>query len=84
MPRVLKFATGDLLISVGESRLPQTREFGFSDKALSGNRRTYGSDFADRLSAAGFTVRRIDYRLSETEKRRYALNDEQFYVCRKE
>ena len=82
--RVLKSATGDLIISVGESTLPQTREFGFSDRAFSGNWRTYGSDFADRLSAAGFSVRRVDYSLSETEKRRYALNDERFYLCRKD
>jgi len=82
--RVLKSADGDLIISVGEGSLPETREFGFSDKAISGNRRAYGADFADRLSAAGFTVQPVDYRLGEAEKRRYALNDERFYVCRKD
>jgi len=81
--RVLKSATGDLIVSVGESAEPQTREFGFSDKALSGNRRAYGADFAGRLRAAGFSVQVVNSGLTEADKRQYAVDDERFYVCRK-
>jgi SAM-dependent methyltransferase len=83
LKRVLKSTTSDLFISVGESTLPETREFGLSDKALSGNRRAYGSDFPERLRAAGFTVQILDGGLSEAERHRYALNRERFYLCRK-
>lgn len=82
--RVLKSTTGELIISVGEGRLPKTREFGVPDKALSGNRRVYGADFADRLRAAGFIVQVLDGGLSETDRRRYALDSEHFYLCRKD
>lgn len=84
LKRVLKSRSGDLLISVGESTLPHTRELGLSDKALSGNRRVYGSDFPDRLKAAGFSLKVLDGGLSEADRRRYALNREHFYLCRKE
>jgi len=84
LKRVLKFTTGDLFISVGESTLSETREFGVSDKALSGNRRVYGSDFPDRLRAAGFSVQLLDGGLGEAERHRYALNRERFYLCRKD
>ena len=84
LKRVLKTPTGDLLISVGESALPTTREFGLSDKALSGNRRVYGSDFPDRLRAAGFTVQVLDGGLSEADRSKYALNSEHFYLCRRD
>jgi SAM-dependent methyltransferase len=84
LKRVLKSTTGELLISVGESTLPATREFGTSDNAVSGNRRVYGSDFPDRLRAAGFTVEALDGGLSEAERYRHAINRECFYLCRKE
>ena len=83
LKRVLKSGNGELFISVGESTLPETREFGVSDKALSGNRRAYGSDFPDRLRAVGFTVQVLDGDLSEAERQKYALNRERFYLCRK-
>lgn len=83
LKRVLK-STGDLLVSVGESTLPETREFGSSDKALSGNRRVYGADFPGRLRSAGFTVQILNGGLNEAERRRYALKSEHFYLCRKE
>ncbi len=82
LKRVLKSTTGDLLISVGESNSPITREFGTSDKALSGNRRAYGSDFPDKLRAAGFTVQVLDGGLTEAQRHRYALDSEPFYLCR--
>lgn len=84
LKRVLKSTTGDLFISVGESTLPETREFGVSDKALSGNRRVYGSDFPERLRAAGFTVQVLDGGLDEADRQKYALNSERFYLCRKD
>jgi SAM-dependent methyltransferase len=84
LKRVLKSTTGDLFISVGESTLSETREFGISDKALSGNRRVYGSDFSERLRAAGFHVQFLDGGLGEAERHRYALNRERFYLCRKD
>lgn len=84
LKRVLKSTTGDLIISVGESTFPKTREFGQADKALSGNRRAYGSDFPDRLRAAGFSVEALDGGLSEAARRRYALTREHYYLCRKQ
>jgi len=80
--RVLS-ATGDLIISVSETALRGTQEFGFSDRALSGNRRAYGDDFPDRLTSAGFRVERVDCQLSDSEMQRYAINFEHFYVCRR-
>src|SRR5262249_11453119 len=82
--RILRSATGELIISVAEDAGSPTREFGFSDKAVSGNRRAYGSDFPEKLRAAGFTVQRVNCDLSEAARRKYALTDEWFYLCRKE
>ena len=81
--RVLRSGSGELIVSVGESTLPSTREFGHSDKALSGNRRSYGSDFVERLRAAGFNVVPQSCELSEEESRRYAVHAERFYLCRR-
>ena len=81
--RVLRSGTGDLIISSGESSDPKTREFGRSDKALSGNRRSYGSDFVERLSAAGFSVELLSFDLSESDTRKYAVQPTRFYLCRK-
>ena len=75
--------TGELIVSAGESTVAETREFGFSNKAFSGNRRLYGADFADRLNAAGFSVQKVNWDLSEADRRRYAVDAECFYVCRK-
>jgi len=81
--RVLS-GTGDLIISVSETALRRTQEFGFADKALSGNRRAYGGDFPGRLTSAGFRVERVDFQLSDSDSRRYAIHDEPFYVCRRD
>jgi SAM-dependent methyltransferase len=83
LKRVLKSTTGDLFISVGESGLAETVEFGTSDKALSGNRRVYGSDFPERLRTAGFSVEVLDGDVAEADRQKYALNSERFYLCRK-
>lgn len=81
--RVLRPGSGDLVISSGESGLAETREFGHSDKALSGNRRSYGSDFVERLREAGFSVEPLTCDLSEGDRRKYALQAERFFLCRK-
>jgi SAM-dependent methyltransferase len=43
--RILDSRSGELVISAGLSANQTTREFGFADKGLSGNRRSYGADF---------------------------------------
>lgn len=81
MYRVLQSAGGVLLISAGLSGKKETREFGYSDKRLSGNRRSYGRDFGKRLEEAGFVVRPMTYDLSAQELELYAVYPETFYYC---
>jgi len=73
--------SGELIVSVGQSRREKTVEFGFSDKALSGNRRSFGADFPQALAKAGFDVRQIVYDLSDEECRKYGVYPEPFYRC---
>ncbi len=47
--RVLNPTRGELVISVGSTGIEATKEFGYSNKMLSGNWRLYGSDFSRRL-----------------------------------
>ena len=79
--RVLMRETGQLIVSAGQSSHSSTREFGRSEKALSGNRRSYGTDFNVRLNEAGFAVQQLNYNLSADERRRYSVRDEPFYLC---
>jgi hypothetical protein len=79
--RVLKPITGHLIISAGEGRASTTREFGAPNQALSGNRRSYGADFKERLSAAGFNARPLSYSLTASERQRFGIDDERFYLC---
>ena len=79
--RVLISETGHLIVSVGESSDATTREFGRSEKALSGNRRSYGTDFNARLREAGFAVQPLNYNLTADERLRYSVTDEPFYLC---
>ena len=81
--RVLKEPAGVMLLSAGMSGDRVTREFGVSEKSLSGNRRSYGADLADRLTSAGFEVRQVRYGLNEDEMVKYAIRDEPFYFCKK-
>jgi len=81
MYRVLQPAGGVLLISAGLSAETETREFGYSDPKLSGNRRSYGRDFSKRLEAAGFVVRTMKYDLSARELELYAVYPETFFYC---
>ena len=80
--RVLN-SEGELLVSAGNSGLRTTREFGFANKMLSGNRRAYGLDFAERLVDAGFDVQPITHTLSEADYRKYGIVPETFYRCGK-
>jgi SAM-dependent methyltransferase len=81
--RVLKAETGQLIISAGLSGESSTREFGRSEKGLSGNRRSYGTDIVERLTAAGLSVKQLSYGLDPEAMTRYAVRDDPFYVCRK-
>lgn len=81
MCRVLQSAGGVLVLSAGLSGQEETREFGFSDKSLSGNRRSYGHDFSKRVEEAGFVVRIMTYDLSERELKLYAIYPEPFFYC---
>jgi SAM-dependent methyltransferase len=78
-------ASGRLVVSSGVAdEEAHTREFGFSDRTLSGNRRQYGRDYTARIAAAGFSVEPIDYQLDETQMRRYGIHSrERAYVCTK-
>ena len=79
--RVLDANRGELIISVGETTTAATREFGYSNQAFAGNRRVYGSDFPERLIAAGFDVTRVRTEFTPAEQRRYGLKNDPFYIC---
>jgi SAM-dependent methyltransferase len=80
LSRTLK-TSGELIISVGSTGRKQTEEFGRANKALSGNRRLYGSDFGERLKEAGFRVTPLVYNLSPEQLQRYGVYPETFYYC---
>src|SRR5687768_8345161 len=63
LSRVLRSISGELIVSVHIGAPGPTIEFGYASKALTGNRRTFGTDFADRLAAAGLNVNRMAYNL---------------------
>ena len=79
--RVLRPGTGELIVSAGMGGQVKTVEFGFSNKALSGNRRSFGADLAQTLSEAGFEVRPMVHKLSAEECRRYGISPEPFFRC---
>ena len=81
--RVLNSNSGELVISAGLSAQAETREFGFSDKRLSGNRRAYGLDFKNRLAGAGFHVSAVSAGLSADDYRKYGITPEPFFCCEK-
>jgi len=81
--RVLRSSSGELIVSVGSGKSEMTLEFGFANKALSGNRRAFGADFSQRLTEAGFKVNLVIYNLPDTERRKYAMSAEPFYRCTK-
>ena len=80
--RVLS-VSGELVVSVGAVAEGETVDFGFADKKLSGNRRAFGRDFADRLSVSGFQVEQLEYNLTEERRFAYGVYPETFYRCTK-
>jgi SAM-dependent methyltransferase len=81
--RVLIPAAGELLVSVGLSGQEVTQEFGRANVTLSGNRRSYGGDFIERLTETGFRVTPLTYDLSAEELERYGIYQETLYRCRR-
>lgn len=81
--RVLVPDSGELVISAGLSGQQVTREFGFANRELSGNRRAYGADFELRLASAGFNVIAASHNLSKEDCRKFGIVPEKFYRCRK-
>lgn len=82
--RVLRSSSGELILSVGSGKQGTTLEFGFANKALSGNRRAFGADFAERLAEVGFKVRPLVSNLTETQRLKYGVRAEPFYRCTKD
>ena len=78
--RVLK-TNGELIISAGSSGQDSTIELGHANKNLSGNRRFYGRDFAERLVEAGFKAVPMSYNLTREKLERYGVFAETFYYC---
>jgi len=76
-------ASGELIVSAGVSADQNTVEYGAADKSLSGNRRRYGSDFPERLSAAGFKIKPLSYDLTAAERLKYGIIAENFFRCTK-
>lgn len=81
--RVLATGAGELIVSVGEGTQESTVEFGFSDQAISGNRRRFGADFPRVLTEVGFDVHPITAALSGEDCLKYGILPEPFYRCMK-
>lgn len=80
--RVVRSGTGELIVSVPMAPGTRTVEYGFANSRESGHWRLYGDDFVDRLAAAGFMVRAIDYTPPGTAAANFG-SAEPFYVCSK-
>ena len=84
LARVLRPATGQLIVSVPMETGTLTREYGFADPRETGHWRAYGDDFVERLRESGFAdVRPAESGLSPTELQRYGVRPEPFYICTK-
>ena len=81
--RILRPGTGELVVSVPMISAAETVEYGFPDPKESGHWRIYGDDFATRLEASGFRVKKVDFVVSEKEAAKFGTSDEPFYLCRK-
>jgi hypothetical protein len=81
--RVLRPRTGDLIVSVPMELGTTTDEYGAPDPMMSDHWRMYGDDFEERLAEGGLSVQTIDLDLSAAERRRYGIEPERFYHCRK-
>lgn len=73
--------SGELILSAGVSDEDKTKEYGFADKLLSGNRRQYGKDLPERLRAAGFKIEQLRFDLTANERRKYGIISESVYRC---
>lgn len=82
--RVLRPGNGVLVLSVGMCDAEFTSDFGFADKALTGNQRIYGADVLDRIQSASFKVTPITSNLSEQQRRLYGILPEEFFYCTKD
>jgi SAM-dependent methyltransferase len=84
LKRVLREPNGVLIVSAGTHDIPDTVEFGFSDKRFSGNCRQYGRDFPQRLTRAGFEPQTVSLGLTDKEFKEYGIKSgEVFYLCRR-
>ena len=83
LSRIMRPGTGELVVSVPMLNAPKTIEYGFADPKESGHWRIYGDDFVDRLEAAGFAVKEVDFKLPGQVAASYGIVDEPFYICRK-
>ena len=82
--RILRPATGELIVSVPMNGLAQTTENGFPDPKDCGHWRIYGHDFVDKLKVSGFEVREVDFDVTEEQAAKFAIvADAPFYICRK-
>ena len=83
LSRVLRPRTGELIVSVPMEPGTTTDEYGAPDPLLSDHWRMYGDDFEERLAEGGLSVEALDVDLSAADRRRYAIEPERFYLCRK-
>lgn len=81
--RILRPGTGELVVSVPMTDAPDTVEYGFADPKESGHWRIYGEDFATKLEASGFEVRKVDFVVPAQEAAKFGTSEEPFYLCRK-
>lgn len=81
--RILRPASGELIVSVPMECGTRTDEYGFPDPMQSGHWRMYGDDFEDRLAESGLAVLAINFNLTDEDYRRYSFNPERFYICKK-
>jgi len=80
--RVLRPATGELIVSASQERGKGTREFGRSNERLMGFWRVYGDDFTARLAEGGLEARPAGRELSAGERQRYGIDPEEgFFIC---
>lgn len=80
--RILRRPEGRLVVSVPSCDMPATLEYGQPDPAESGHRRRYGTDFADRLAAAGLACQAERMQLAGEQMRRFGLQPDLFFICR--
>lgn len=84
MRRVLKPETGTLIVSSAMSPEAKTDEFGYSDINRFGNWRVYGQDFPQKLADCGFSVEKVEFKLTKEECEKFGVDaEEKIYLCRK-